>query len=51
MDPKYESFVTNGKILHFLEGKFVLEKEEEKFSANFVEKFLSLLERAEGTYS
>ena len=38
----------NGKILHSLKAKFVLE-EEEKLSATFVEQFLSLLERAEGT--
>ena len=49
MDPKHKQFVTNGKILHSLGGKFVLEGEREKFSANFVKKFLFLLERAEGT--
>ena len=49
MDPKTKQIVTNGNILHYLEGKFVLEREEEKFSATFVEKFLSLLERAEET--
>ena len=46
MDPKNEPFVANSKILYSLEGKIVLEKEEEMFSASFVEKFLRLLERA-----
>ena len=49
MDPKNNEFVTNDKILHSLEGKFILEREKEKFSASFVEKFLCLLERSEGT--
>merc|ERR1719154_233811 len=49
MGPKNEEFVTNGKILHSLEGKLILEAEEEKFSPAFVEQFLSLLETAEGT--
>ena len=49
MDPKNERFVANDKILHSLKGKFVLEGVEEKFSATFVENFLCLLERAEGT--
>ena len=49
MDPQSKQFLANGKILHSLEWKFVLEREEEKFSADFVEQFLSLVERAEGT--
>ena len=47
MDPKNEKFVTNDKILHFLEWKFVLKGE--KFSTTFVEQFIRLLEKAEGT--
>ena len=49
MDPKYEQFVANDRILHSLERNFVLEKEEEKFCYPFVDVFLSLLKRVEGT--
>ena len=49
MDHKNEQFLANGKILHYLQGKFVLVGQEEKFSATFVEQFLCLLEREEGT--
>ena len=53
MDPKYERLVASDKILdkilHSLNGRFILEGEEEKFRPSFVSQFLSLLERAEGT--
>ena len=49
MDPTDKQLVANGKILNSLKGKFVLEGEREKFSTTFIEKFLCLLERAEGT--
>ena len=49
MDPKNKEFVTNDKILHSLRGQFVLEREKKKFSASFVDQFLCLLEKAEGT--
>ena len=49
LDPKGEPFVTNDKIMHFLNGKFFLKGEREKFSTTFIEKFLCLLERAEGS--
>ena len=46
---KNNQFVTKCKILHSLKGKFLLEGEREKLSVNFVEQFLWLLERLEGT--
>ena len=47
MDPKNEHFVANGKIMHYLNGNFVLERET--FSGTFVKQFCGLLEKAEGT--
>ena len=47
MDPKNENFVANGKIMHYLKGNFVLERET--FSGTFVEQFLCMVEKAEGT--
>ena len=49
MDRRNDQFLTNGKILRSLDGKFILEGGREKFSACFIEQFMSLLERAEGT--
>ena len=49
MYSKNKHFVSNGKILHSLEGKFILEREKTKFSAAFMKQFLCLLDRAEGT--
>ena len=48
MDTKNEYFLTNGKILHSLEGKFVVEGEHEKFSLTFLKQFLHLLKIAKG---
>ena len=47
MDFKNEQFLSNGKILHSLGGKLVLERE--KFSEAFIGQFLRLLKRVEGT--
>ena len=49
MDPETEQFVANNRILHYLEGKIVLEPE--KFSASFIEQFYCLLERQRVLYS
>ena len=44
-----KQFVTNDKILYSLEGKIILEGEEDEFSPTFVKQFLCLLEKLEGT--
>ena len=49
MKPKNKQFVTNGKILHSLEGK-IAKFSREEFSDIFVEQLLCLLDKVEGTF-
>ena len=48
MDPENHKFLANHKILHSFKGKIVLESENEKFSEDFYEKFLSLIDNMKG---
>ena len=48
MDPGNDQFFANHKILHSFKGNIVLESENEQFSEDFYQQFLSLIERIEG---
>ena len=48
MDPRSSQFFANHKILHSFKGKIILESENEKFSEDFYQQFLSLIERTKG---
>ena len=48
MDPENDQFFANHKILHSIEGKIVLERENEPFSKDFYQKFLSLIDSIAG---
>ena len=48
MDPENDPFFANLKILHSFKGTIVLENENEPFSKDFYEKFLSLIDGIEG---
>ena len=45
MDPKNDQFFANQRILHSFKGKFILEIEDEEFSQDFCQTFLSLINR------
>ena len=48
MDPENKEYFANHKILHSFKGKIVLESENEQFSEDFHQQFLSLIDRIEG---
>ena len=48
MYPENHQFFDNHKILQSFKGKIVLEGENEQFSEDFFQKFLSLIDRIEG---
>ena len=48
MDPENNQFFANHKILHSFKGRIVLEGENKKFSENFYQHFLSLIDKIEG---
>jgi len=48
MNREHEKFVSNDKILHSLNGKVVLEGENEPFGDEFVHQFSNLIDRIEG---